>query len=751
MFFMGFRNSMFIAVAIPLSMLLAMIVIWATGMTLNMVVLFSLILALGMLVDNAIVLVENIYRHVEEGKDLKTASIVGAKEVAGAVTASTLTTVGAFAPMVFWTGIMGQFMGFLPKTVIAVLVSSLVVAVFILPVATSMVMKKSKRTKHVSQSEGVIMRSYRGFLEFALRHKYLAALVMVFSLFGSCGAYGALNHGTEFFPDTEPDQGTVTIRAPDGTDLEATDRLVRKVEEILATEENVEIYVAETGVSGGQDESSPTSAATNQARITFDFLPHPTKAKPGDRLRIEDSRDTIDRIRHRVDAIPGAKFIVEKQRMGPPVGKPISVEVSGDGFHEVGELVQKVKRDIAEIEGVTGLEDDYRVGRPEMRMRIDRGAAKRVGASTQAVAGTIRTAVAGTKASTLRDGEDEYDIMVELDPKYREDLQSVLALKIPGREDTSPDTFAVPLSSVATYELGGGSGSIRHIDQKLVVTIQGDVVEGTNENEVRQRVIDYIEEADYPGFNLRLGGANDEQRSAQDFLMRAFMVAIFLIAVVLVTQFNSFTKPAIILGSVILSLVGVLWGLIITGTPFGVIMTGIGVISLAGVVVNNAIVLLDYVEQLKADGKTTHQALVQAGMTRFRPVMLTAMTTILGLVPMAIGVSFDFSKFKPIIGSQTAAWWGPMAVAVIFGLAFATVLTLVFVPTMYSILDSVLGSLFDKKVVPATAGQGGPVGLSGGPASGPVGPAPGDGQGYPETTSNVPTNPGEAPGTAGAE
>ena len=252
---------------------------------------------------------------------------------------------------------------------------------------------------------------------------------------------------------------------------------------------------------------------------------------------------------------------------------------------------------------------------------------------------------------------------------------------------TSP-SGAVPLSAVASYELAGGSGSIRHIDQDLVVTIDGDVEEGFNENAVRQEVMDYIGTAESPdGLHLRLGGANDEQRESQEFLIRAFIIAVFLILVVLVAQFNRFDIPLIIMASVILSLIGVLWGLVLTGTSFGIIMTGIGIISLAGVVVNNAIVLLDYVEQLRDRGFDMHDALIEAGMTRFRPVILTALTTILGLVPMATGLSFDFAKLELVIGSQSAQWWGPMAVAVVFGLAVATVLTLVLVPTMYSILE----------------------------------------------------------------
>ncbi|MFW6050142.1 MAG: efflux RND transporter permease subunit [Myxococcota bacterium] len=693
LFFMGVRNSLFVAVSIPLSMLLSMLFIWAFGMTLNMIVLFSLILALGMLVDNAIVLVENIYRHVEEGRDLFSAAIVGTREVAGAVAASTATTVAAFVPLVFWTGIMGQFMGYLPKTVIIVLICSLVVAIGVLPVLTSMAMKAPKRARE-QVVDGRVMRSYRSVLEWSIRHRYLSAGMGVATLVGTFVVFGLFNHGTEFFPETDPNRATVTVRAPDGTDLEATDAIVRRVEGMLADLENVDVYVAETGVAGGGDPISGSQSVAHMARITVDFHPDRNTAKPGEKVRVEPTPRTVDRIREQVQTIPGAEIAVEKERMGPPVGKPIAVEVSGEEFHRVGDLASKVRRDLGDIPGVTELTDDYRVGRPEMRLRIDRGAAKRVGASTQDVASTIRTAFAGTTASVLREGDEEHDINVELDPAHRSDLQAVLALRIPGKEDTSPDTFPVPLSTVASYELAGGSGSIRHVDQKLVVTVEGNVEEGYNENAVRAEVADYIERtnAELAGpMALRLGGANDEQREAQQFLSVAFLVAIFLIAFVLVAQFNRFDLPLVILASVVLSLIGVLWGLLVTGTPFGVIMTGLGIISLAGVVVNNAIVLLDYVEQLRARGRRTHDALVEAGMVRFRPVMLTALTTVLGLVPMAVGVSLDFRKGQLILASQSAQWWGPMAVAVIFGLAISTVLTLVLVPTMYTILEDVRG------------------------------------------------------------
>lgn len=715
-FFMGARNSFFVALAIPLSMLMSFVVIDMVGMTLNMIVLFSLILALGMLVDNAIVIIENVYRHMEEGKDIVQASIDGTSEVAIAVAASTATTVAAFFPLVFWTGIMGQFMGYLPKTVIIVLISSLVVAIVILPVVTSVALKRVPRSDGMKDSaaDGAIMGAYKALLETSIKHRYLSAATGVLSLFVTFGIYGAFNHGTEFFPATEPDRATVALRGPDGTDLEATDRVVRRVEAALGQIENVEISVAESGVGGGGGPMGGTQANPSQAQFTLDFLPHKSDTDDGEQARVESTERTIETLRASLAAIPGFEIEVNKEGMGPPVGDPISVEVSGGDFNDVGEFAALVRRRIARIEGVTDLKDDYRVGRPEMRLRIDRGAAKRVGASTAQVANTVRTAIAGSKASALRDGSDEYDIIVGLDPRYAGSLQDVLSLRVPGRVDTSPETFQVPLSTVARYELAGGSGAIRHVDQDLVVTISGKVAEGYNENAVRQAVVTLMEDmrsgGEVPaGFDLRLGGANDEQQAASEFLGRAFLLAVALIAVVLVTQFNNFRLPAIVLFTVVLSLVGVLWGLLLTGTPFGVIMTGLGVISLAGVVVNNAIVLLDYVEQLRSRGMDMHEALVKAGMTRFRPVMLTAVTTVLGLVPMALGVSIDFRNFKVLIGGGTTQFWGPMAVAVIFGLAFATLLTLVMVPTLYSIFEDLEG--LKRRLLPgkgaATAGAAG--------------------------------------------
>lgn len=727
--FMGVRNSLFVALSIPLSMLASMIIFSLIGVTLNMVVLFSLILVLGMLVDNAIVLVENIYRHLEMGKTPKDASIDGAQEVATPVIASTLTTVAAFAPLLAWTGIMGEFMVYLPLTVILVLLSSLVVSIGILPVLTAMGLRKKRhvgedKTPAEREAENLertlknpIVRLYRATLRWSLEHRVITTLAAFGLLIGTFVAYGKLNHGTEFFPDTEPDRATISVRAPDGTDLEETDRIVREIERRLLTEPNIETYVAETGVSMGE---FSTSEATNQARITVDFYPHAAKAQAGERARKESTRITLNRIRDSVADIVGAEIKVEKERMGPPVGKPIAVEISGKDYHAAGAFAATLRRQIAEVPGVTGLADNYRVGRPELRFRVDRGAAKRIGASTGEIASAVRSAINGTEASTFRDGDDEYSITVALAPEFKNDLQSVLALRIPGREDMELGTFSVPISAVASYELAGGTGAINHKAQSPMVSITGDVKEGFNENAVRAAVVDLLEDTQAPkGLSLRLGGADDEQRKTQEFLGTAFLVAVFLIALVLVTQFNRFDLPLIILASVVLSLIGVLWGLIVTGTAFGVVMTGLGVISLAGVVVNNAIVLLDYVEQLRSSGRSRTDAVIEAGITRFRPVMLTAVTTILGLVPMAIGLSIDFTTGNVFMGTQSGEWWGPMAVAVVFGLAFATLLTLVIVPTLYTTIDDLTGgvrSLFGGRAR-RRAAKGGDVSLTGASAS----------------------------------
>ncbi|MED5372833.1 MAG: efflux RND transporter permease subunit [Myxococcota bacterium] len=704
LFFMGFRNSLFVGLAIPLSMLLSFIVLSAMGITLNMVVLFSLILALGMLVDNAIVIVENIYRHVELGKSLREASIIGVSEVALPVATSTLTTVAAFAPLIFWSGIMGKFMGYLPKTLIIVLTSSLIVAVFVIPAATAALMKATKLEEGQVPSEeaipetglyGWVMKRYKGLLEWSIDHRYLSFFGLGMSSFvATFVIYGMFNHGTEFFPSTEPARAFVQITMPDGTRIEKTDQIARQIEAILAQEPDVDTYVTEVGVAGGGGGGlSMGSSVPHAARLTIDFKPSESKAREGEEVRAGLSSEAIARIRSVSAQATGAKIVVDKEEMGPPTGKPIEVQITGEDFHVLGQVSEELQRELAKLSSEPGadprsswsivdIQDDYKVGRPELRLEVDRAAAKKVGTNTASVANTVRTAVAGTKASTLRDGDEEYDIVVEMADAYKQDIPSILDLRVPGK-----DNMMVPLSTLASFETRGGSGAIKHLEREKVVTISAEV-QGAREDLAQAAVAAFIADYDAPeGVQLGMGGSNEEQQEAAEFLMKAFGIAVLLIFLVLVTQFNSLTRPFIIMMSVMLSLIGVLWGLLLTGTPFGIMMTGVGVISLAGVVVNNAIVLLDYVDQCQKEGMALKDAVVRAGLVRFRPVILTAITTILGLFPMATGISFDFTKFKLITGGESADFWGPMAVSVSFGLAVATVLTLVMVPTMVALSE----------------------------------------------------------------
>ncbi|MCK6514535.1 efflux RND transporter permease subunit [Myxococcota bacterium] len=708
-FFMGFRNSWFVALAIPTSMLISFMVLDFMGVTLNMIVLFALILALGMLVDNAIVVVENIYRHVEEGKTPKEASVLGVSEMAVPVTTSTLTTHLAFAPLLAWEGIMGEFMGYMPLTVIIVLTASLFVALVIVPVATATLMKapKTARTEGELPPEnelmGKILRAYRSILGWSIDHRYISLAGGFLSLIVTFVLYGFLNHGTEFFPLTEPNQVTVALRAPDGTRLETTDRMLRQLEAAISTETDVRTVIAETGSGGGGGGFGGGAGTPNVGNLTLVYHPIASDLREGETPRAGSSFDSIERVRGAAEQLVGASVTVEAQEMGPPVGKPVEVKLIGEDYDKLGELAEEVKRGLAEVKGVVDLSDDYRVGRPELRFTVDRAAAKRVGASSSMVANTLRGAVSGTKATVLRDGEDETDVIVALDAPFVDDAEAILRLRVPGK-----DNLMVPLSTLASYEALGGSGAIKHDDRRRVITISGDVADGFNVNEVQGAVKKLIGDWKAPaGIELTMGGADQKQQEATAFLARTFLIACVLIFLVLVTQFDSIVRPFIIMVSVLLSLIGVLWGLIITGTPFGIIMTGIGVISLAGVVVNNAIVLLDYVQVLREKGVGVRDALIQAGLTRFRPVILTALTTLLGLIPMATGVTLDFRKLAVTFGGASAAFWGPMAIAVIFGLGVATVLTLVMVPTMYTIsedLSDLARRLFGgraKKATPA--------------------------------------------------
>ncbi|HAS89996.1 MAG TPA: AcrB/AcrD/AcrF family protein, partial [Desulfovibrio sp.] len=674
--FIGGRSALFVSLAIPLSMLITFTVLDVFSYTLNMVILFSLILSLGMLVDNGIVVVENIYRHMGMGKSRYQAAMDATDEVAWPVIASTLTTVGAFFPMIFWPGIMGEFMSYLPITVIIALVASLFVALVINPVLSAKFQDVPKQDENAKP--GFIDRMmesfkniYRPILEWSLDHRLLVVLFSFGFLIASTVSFGMFGRGVEFLPKTEPKRSDVKIKAPVGTNLEASDQFVKVVEKIAAEYPDIEYVIANAGESGQSDE-----IGTHYSLVKLDYVDIQDRSRP--------SSEITDEIRDRLqNSIRGAEVRAEPEKMGPPTGSAINMEIYGKDLRHLGEITASFKRAIKNIPGLVDLKDNYISAKPEIRVDVDKEKAALMGLDAFTIAQSVKTAINGFKVGVYREGKDEYDIVARLPKEERDSLGDIRRITVSG-----PKGEPVPLTSLADVSMGGGLGGINRIDQKRVVTISADV-SGRLAEEVIADITKAASGIELPrGYSYKFTGEQEEQAKASAFLERAFAGALFLIFIVLVTQFNSVTTPFIILTAVILSLGGVMVGLLITGTAFGVIMTGVGVLSLAGVVVNNAIVLIDYYEQLKEQGRSAREALIEAGLTRFRPVLLTAVTTVLGLIPMATGVSFDFINMRLDMGSETSQWWGPMAVAVIFGLAIATVLTLVVVPTLCSLQES---------------------------------------------------------------
>jgi multidrug efflux pump len=673
--FIGTQSAIFISLAIPYSMLITFTILYGFGVTLNMVVLFSLVLALGMLVDNGIVIVENIYRHMQQGKTRDEAARVATDQVAWPVITSTLTTLGAFAPILFWPGIMGEFMFFLPETVIIVLTASLFVALVINPVLSSRYqkVKVAAETGKAAGKEPRIKRAYLRFLTWALNHRLIVVGMAFLLLIASTAGFALFGKGTEFFPDTEPRRAYVHIKAPEGTNLDTSDSIVAQVEKIVSGYPDIRYVISNIGSVGG-DPFSQGGTGTHINRVALDFKDFHDRSRPSSEI-VKEIREKL------LKTIKGAEVQVEKEEEGPPTGPPINMEIAGEDIHELGELARRVRDKIKDIPGLVDLKDNFVKGKPEIRVRIDKEKAALLNLDAYTIAYTVKAAINGVKVGVFREGKDEYDIMARLPEKDRHSVESLKRITVSG-----PQGEPIPLTSVAEASLATGVGAIQRLDQKRVVTVSGDVA-GRLANDVIKEIDQNLkEDFDWPrGYTYRFTGEQREQGKAQAFLSKAFVAALFIILMILLAQFDSFTTPLIVLSSVVLSLIGVFFGLLVTGTAFGIIMTGIGVISLAGVVVNNAIVLIDYYNQLLARGMRSRDALVQAGMTRFRPVMLTAITTLLGLIPMATGISFDFKKFAWDIGNESTQWWGPMAVAVIFGLSVATLLTLVVVPVLCSL------------------------------------------------------------------
>ena len=881
-FFLGIRNALLVGTAVPLSILVGFIVLISLGYTLNFIILFSLIIALGLLVDNSIVVVENIYRYREMGYGRFEAAKLATDEVGYALIAATSTLLAAFIPMTFWPGLIGQFMGFLPLTLIIVLLCSLFVALVLYPVLTAYLVKldgeESKPLPVVFKGIGIglliflliaigmsnlttlvvtiltalffflsyryfikplsivftertlpkVLQYYKVMLRTFLKRDYSAkyamfrntmslgslALALILAILGGViglfspasgvlltiaailfgiglilvvihslemmlrggkisiitglilgivissilllvsigkpvifeawvalltvpvlliviGAAGLfrtsgkpliltdnralmLNSvlgsffaifaifliaptGVEFFPETDPPRIIIELEGPIGMNVEASNEITKNVQQRIydlidrdpKVKANIESVQANVGVAGdpifGGGGQSP-----ELSRLTINLVDF------GD--RVEPSSITITKLREVIRDIPDIIVNIQGEEMGPPTGEPVNIEVSGEDFDEIIRITREITQILVEasttqrVPGLVDVRNNVSGGLPEYRILVDYESASRFGLSMADIAQTIRIANNGLEASKWRDGEDEYDIMVRLRPEDRQDLESLRNLNIRTAMGGS-----IPLVSVATFEEGSGLGNITRLNLQRTATVIGRAAPGFSGPEVLMNVQELLSEYrdNLPaGYSIEYTGESEDQEEAFGFLTTALMVGFALIFLVMLVKFNSIISPFIIMTAVGLSLIGVLLGLILTRTPFG-LMTFIGIISLAGIVCVNNIVLLDYVKQLTEKGLQKKNAIIEAGLIRFRPVILTALTTILGLVPLTFGINIDFVElfrsFDPQLqfGSENTAFWGPMGIAIISGLTFATFLTLVVVPVLYSAFDSV--------------------------------------------------------------
>ncbi len=765
LFFLGLRNSLFVGIAIPLSMLMGIMFLYISGTTMNVVVLFSLILALGLLVDNAIVVVENIYRYMQEGYSNVEAAKKGAGEVAMPIIASTATTLAAFLPLAFWPGIMGLFMQYMPITLMLVLGSSLFVALVINPVFTSRFMKvqQARETQeeknqsrrnffigvlimlaigilgHFAGFEGVrnfmgiallltllnyfilhpssiafqksllpkLEKAYNRFISFALRKWnpliFLGGTFIL--LFASAAFMGSRNLPVEFFPQPDPIYVNVFVELPFGSDIDATNVILEELEtevvDVIGDRINiVEAVLTQIGENTSDPNSPPEPGATpNKARLTVSFVP--VQERNG-----VSTQQILDDLTTHFNGYSKAKLEVATAQNGPPTGKPIAIEIKGEEVDTLLIYAEKMIRKLnnSGIQGITELAADVNINKPEMLINIDRAASRKYELSTYSISDALRTSIFGKEVSKYKEGENEYPITVRLQEDQRNSIGDLINQKITFRNPANGRIVQVPISSVADFDYSATYNLIRRKDGDRALQVGSNILEGFNANEVNALIQQELLDFEMPeSYSINFVGEQQQQAEDMAFLSTAFTLAIFMIFLIIVAQFNSVISPFIIILSVLFSTIGVMLGYGFTGMTISVIMTGIGIISLAGVVVNNAIVLVDYINLLiKRKRESSNavdmnhmlstdikNAIIEGGETRLRPVLLTAMTTMLGLIPLAIGFNFNFftlvKRLDPqlFIGGDNTAMWGPMAWTIIFGLFFATFLTLIIVPVMY--------------------------------------------------------------------
>jgi multidrug efflux pump subunit AcrB len=774
MFWLGLRNALFVGVAIPLTMLLSFSILSLMGVTLNLMVLFALILALGMFVDNSIVVVENINRLMSEGHTKMEAAKLGVGEVAWAIIISTLTNVVAYLPLGVWPGIMGQFMGYLPLTVIVVLFASLVVSLIINPVMCLQYMRVDEIETNRKQlwkvagtlmvigiasviagviwlgnillllglmmvlneyflapfskkfQNGPLMRLdafYNRVLTFSLkegRKRWLfmgtfGLLILSFVLFG------LFPPKVIFFPQGDPQYVNIFIEKPIGTNIEESNRITKEIEDIILDEVSkyedeaireknknflVSSVIANVGNGTSDPQQGPSLENTpHKGRITLSFVES--------RLRRDVSTtEVMNNLRTRLKEYPDASIIVSPSEMGPPQGPPVNIEVRGDDYDSLLLTAQRIKQ-LVETKYIGGIEElkvDVDKNKPELPIEVDIERARRYGLSIYQVGDAIRSSLYGREVSTFKDGDDDHKINLRFPLEERNSAEKILNQKITYRDMTTGRIVQVPVSAIASYKENDTFSAVKRKDMDRVVTIYSNVLDGYNANEV----VDQIKK-EMVGFEANGGssvaftGQQEEQAKEMSFLLMALIIALVGVVLVLIGQFNSISTPVVLMLSILFSFIGVFLGLVVFRQDFVIVMTMLGIISLAGVVVNNAIVLIDFTimlidrrkQELGIDAESQlpwaelKRITIESGATRLRPVMLTAITTILGLVPLVFGLNIDFVNWFATydanfyLGGDNVAFWKPMSVAIIYGVVFSFFLTLIMVPVMFVMLQKV--------------------------------------------------------------
>ncbi len=794
MFFLGFRNALFVGFAIPMSMFMSFMILSALGYTMNTMILFALIMGLGMLVDNGIVVVENVYRLMEEeGMSRIEAAKKGIGEIAFPIIISTATTVAAFIPLGMWPGVMGEFMIYFPITLSVVLGSSLFVAIFINAMLVSQFMEVGEKVLSLKQlirltiilggigifilivggavkGLGTLMiftaamfwvykyvlkgaanffqkrilawleDKYQRFLTYALKgwRAYtftfgtFILLFIVFAMFGA--SVGSQRTKVEFFPDNKPNQIIVYIEYPQGTDIDKTNAITKEIEQRVYAVVNdkeyiedsadynflVESAVSQVGEGAGNPQTDGGSNAEMPHRAKITATMREFKYRKG-----KDSELLRQKVQETLKGIyPGIAISVEKDAVGPPAGYPINVEIEGPNYDELINIAEQMRNFINEknIPGIEELKIDVNKGKPAMQVVVDREKAGELGVSAGQVGNQLRRSIFGEKAGVYKKDGEDYDIYVRFNEENRYNTSAIFNQNITFRDQASGKLKEIPVSTVASHKNTSSFSAIKHKDTKRVVTVYSGLQPGYTDagaivSQIQTEMASFTE---LPrGVKIDYTGQIEEQNKQMAFLMGAFFSGLGLIMLILVFQFSSISKPTIIMIAIFLSFIGVFGGIIATGASFVIMMTMMGIISLAGIVVNNGVVLLDYT-QLLIDRKKVElnvpddqllpneevmKLIIRGGRARLRPVLLTAITTVLGLIPLAIGFNLDFFSLfstgdpKIYIGGDNVIFWGPLAWTVIYGLIIATFLTLIIVPCLFFIVNRFKVRFYKKKVV----------------------------------------------------